>query len=132
AARQTDVHVQAIRMKSTSLIATVLLGLFVLVGLASAQIAVVPARIVDKTEAEKWREDLRFMAEEMPKYHRNLFHQMTREQFQTAVAKLYERIPALARNQIIVEMARIVALVGDGHTNLSPTRDPKVGFRTLP
>ena len=119
-------------MKSTSLIATVLLGLFVLVGLASAQIAVVPARIVDKTEAEKWREDLRFMAEEMPKYHRNLFHQMTREQFQTAVDKLYERIPALARNQIIVEMARIVALVGDGHTNLSPTRDPKVGFRTLP
>jgi hypothetical protein len=29
-------------------------------------------------------------------------------------------------------MARIAALVGDGHTNIAPTRDPKIGFRTLP
>src|ERR1044071_1096308 len=27
---------------------------------------------------------------------------------------------------------RIAALVGDGHTNVSPTRDPKIGFHTLP
>ncbi len=85
-----------------------------------------------KTEAEKWREDLRFMAQEMPKRHKDLFHQMTRQQFETAIKNLDARIPQLARNQIIVEMARIVAMVGDGHTNLYPTRDPKVGFRVLP
>lgn len=87
---------------------------------------------LDKAEAEKWREDLRYMAEEMPKRHNNLFHTMTREQFETAVKRLDERIPQLARHQIIVEMARIVAMVGDGHTSIAPTRDPKIAFRSLP
>ncbi|HEX8097437.1 MAG TPA: hypothetical protein VF507_05350, partial [Pyrinomonadaceae bacterium] len=88
--------------------------------------------VVDKGEAEKWREDLRYMAEEMPKRHRNLFHTMTREQFEGAVKRLNERIPSLSRHQIIVEVARIAAMVGDGHTNVAPTRDPKVGFRSYP
>ena len=84
------------------------------------------------SETDKWREDLRFMAAEMPKDHKNLFHTMTREQFESAVKKLDGRISSLARHQIIVEMARIVAMVGDGHTNMAPTRDPKIGFRTYP
>ncbi|HWS99037.1 MAG TPA: tetratricopeptide repeat protein [Pyrinomonadaceae bacterium] len=87
---------------------------------------------VDKAEAERWREDLRYMAEQMPLRHNNLFHTMPREQFETAVRRLNERIPQLARHQIIVEMARIAATVGDGHTNVAPTRDPKIGFRALP
>ena len=86
----------------------------------------------EKTEAEKWREDLRHMAEEMPRRHKNLFHTMTREQFEAAVRGLDARIPSLARHQIIVEMARIAAMVGDGHTNVAPTRDPKIAFRQLP
>ena len=40
--------------------------------------------------------------------------------------------PTLARHQVIVELARIVARVGDGHTNVAPTRDPKIGFHTYP
>ncbi len=92
----------------------------------------VKTAVVDKAEAERWREDLRYMAEQMPLRHANLFHTMTRQQFDTAVRKLDERIPQLARHQIIVEMARIAALVGDGHTNVAPTRDPKIGFRQLP
>ncbi len=83
-------------------------------------------------EARRWRADLRFMAEEMPRWHANLFHAMTRGQFEDAVRKLDERIPSLARHQIIFELARVVAMAGDGHTNVSPTRDPKIGFHTLP
>lgn len=100
---------------------------------AVAQVAHNPAGgVVSQAEAEKWRDDLRHMAREMEALHRNLFHTMTREQFEGAVRRLHERIPTLARHQIIVELARIVALVGDGHTNVAPTRDPKIGFRTLP
>jgi tetratricopeptide (TPR) repeat protein len=88
--------------------------------------------VVSQAEAEKWREDLRYMAREMEARHKNLFHTMTREQFEGAVRRLDERIPVLARHQIIVELARTAALVGDGHTNVAPTRDPKIGFRTLP
>ena len=65
------------------------------------------------------------MAQEMPRRHRNLFHTMTRAQFDAAVAALDERIPSLERHQIIVEMARIAAMVGDGHTNVAPTRGPE-------
>ena len=82
--------------------------------------------------AEQWRADLRFLAEEMPRQHKNLFHTMTREQFESALKKLDSQIPNLSRQQIIVEMARIVAMVGDGHTNISPARDPRIDFRTLP
>jgi len=88
---------------------------------------------VDKAEAEKWREDLRYMAEEMPKRHQNLFHAMTREQFEAAVKSLDERIPTLARHQIIVEFSRIVAMVEDGHTSIAGlSTDPKIGFRSYP
>jgi tetratricopeptide (TPR) repeat protein len=90
------------------------------------------AAAVDQAEAERWREDLRHMAREMEARHKNLFHTTTRGQFEGAVRRLHERIPALARHQIVVELARIAASVGDGHTNVAPTRDPKIGFRTLP
>lgn len=88
--------------------------------------------VVSQAEAEKWREDLRHAAREMEARHKNLFHTTTREQFEGAVKRVHERIPTLARHQIIVELARIAALIGDGHTNVAPTRDPKIGFHTLP
>ncbi|HEY7543309.1 MAG TPA: tetratricopeptide repeat protein [Blastocatellia bacterium] len=108
--------------------ATVLL----LCALVCASTATSSAQQTDKTEAEKWREDLRLMAREMPRLHKNLFHTMTREQFEAAVKKLDERIPALARHQIIVEMMKIVAMVGDGHTSINPFFDPNLGFRYYP
>ena len=88
---------------------------------------------ISAAEAEKWREDLRYLAEEMPKRHRNLFHSMTREQFEGAVKNLHERIPTLTRNQIIVELTRLVAMVKDGHTSIAGLMsDPKIGFRSYP
>ena len=87
---------------------------------------------VTPDEARQWREDLHFAAHEMENMHKNLFHSITREQFTAMVDALDAKIPTLERHQIIVEMAKIAAAVGDGHTNISPTRDPKIGFRTLP
>jgi tetratricopeptide (TPR) repeat protein len=99
-------------------------------GQAAAQGAGV--RAVDAAEAARWREDLRYAAAEMRARHQNLFHALTPARFEAAVGELDARIPKLARHQIIVELARIAALVGDGHTNVYPTRDPKIGFHTLP
>jgi ABC-type xylose transport system substrate-binding protein len=95
----------------------VLLGVAFFGPVALAQTDKQLVAAVDANEAQRWREDLRYMSEEMPKQHRNLFHTMTQQQFQNAVSKLNERIPSLARHQIIVEMTRIVAMVGDGHSN---------------
>src|ERR1700693_5875700 len=83
------------------------------------------------TEAAQWREDLRYFAEQAPQVHRNLFHSVTHEEFETAVKSLDQRIPTLSRNQIIVELARIVALIGDGHTYVD-LQAPPTGFRHYP
>ena len=86
----------------------------------------------DTASVRQWREDLAYLARELPRRHKNLFHTMRREQFDSALAVLDRKLPTLARHQVIVELARIVARVGDGHTNVAPTRDPKIGFRTYP
>lgn len=94
--------------------------------LAAWACALVPAgalpagRALPPEQAAAWREDLRFMARE------------SRTQFVARVAALEADMPALERHQVIVAMAKIVAAVDDGHTNIYPTRDPEIGVRTLP
>src|SRR5215218_5787207 len=111
-------------------IACLAIVLAVFSSVSVSQTAAAPA--VAKIDAEKWRTDLKFMASEMEIRHKNLFHTMSREKFEAAVNALDRRIPTLSRDQIIVEMMRIVAMVGDGHSNIYPTRDAKIGFRSLP
>src|SRR5215207_306583 len=124
---------RSIRMLRFSLPSLRVLLCLLLCALPSFAQSVNPANVVvSQAEAEKWREDLRHMAREMEARHKDLFHTTTREQFAGAVKRLHERIPTLARHQIVVELARIAASVGDGHTNVAPTRDPKIGFRALP
>src|SRR5947209_4917328 len=83
-------------------------------------------------EARDWQEDLRFMAKQMPEMHKNLYHSISAQDFSKRIAALDADIPTLTRAEVVVEMAKIVAAVGDGHTNIYPTRDPKIGFHTLP
>lgn len=102
-------------------------------GLALALVGVAhQAQALPDTDAAYWREDLRYMAAELPKVHKNLFHSMTRAQFDNAVRELDQRIPSLTREQVIVEMARVVAMVGDGHTQMGLAWDPKIGFHQYP
>jgi len=72
------------------------------------------------------------MVKEMQRTHKNLYHSISAETFAAMVQALDAKIPSLTRAEVIVEMAKIVAAVGDGHTNIYPTRDPKIGFHTLP
>jgi tetratricopeptide (TPR) repeat protein len=81
---------------------------------------------LDQTAIERWRADLRYLAEQLPARHENLFAAMTREQFEQAVRRLDERIPSLTEQQIFVEMTRIVARVEDGHTRI--LKEEQAGF----
>ena len=51
------------------------------------------ARPQDGLEATKWREDLAVLREQMPKNHGNLFHTMTRAQFDRALDALEAALP---------------------------------------
>jgi hypothetical protein len=97
-----------------------------------ADLQVASEQPLDTAFVRQWREDLTYIARELPRRHKNLFHAWRREQFDSAMAALDRKLPTLARHQVIVELARIVAQVGDGHTNIAPTRDPRIGFHTYP
>jgi hypothetical protein len=67
---------------------------------------------------EEWQRDLRYFAEQLPKRHKNLYHAVSREQFERDVADLEAAIPALQDHEIIVRLQQIAARVGDGHTGV--------------
>lgn len=91
-----------------------------------------PAAAQPTLTPAQWRADLRFMAAQMEKRHADLYHNISRKDFAAAVADLDRRIPTLQRHEIIVGMMRLAAMVGDGHTNVSPLKDKAFGFRSLP
>src|SRR5262245_65243466 len=86
--------------------------------ICSVSSSAVAQQKLDQAAVEQWRADLRYLAEELPKRHKNLFAAMTREQFEQAVKRLDERIPSVSAPQIFVELTRIVARAEDGHTRL--------------
>lgn len=67
---------------------------------------------------EKWREDLRFLAAELPKRHKNAFHRISQAQFEKLISDLDAKIPTLSNEEIVLNLVRITAQIGDGHTGL--------------
>jgi hypothetical protein len=66
----------------------------------------------------QWRDDLQFLARELPKRHANAFHFTSRARFDASVAELDRKLPELDARRIYVGMMRIVNSIGDGHTYL--------------
>jgi len=110
----------------------VLLLLVALAGPGASGAAHGAPAAADTAELRRWSEDLDFLAREMPARHANLFHSVRREGFDSSLAAIRSRLPALERHQVIVELMRLAASVGDGHTNVSPWRDTAIAFHRLP
>ncbi len=80
----------------------------------------------------QWREDLAMLAAELPQRHPDAFTRITPHQWDSATAALESRLPRMNRNEILVELHRLVALIGDAHTSLNPAFDPALGMRYYP
>ena len=104
----------------------------VLLSLAAPNAQAQSTSPLDPAEVRGWREDLAVLRAEMPARHANLFHVMTRAQFDSALQAIDQTLPRIARHQVIVELQKLCALVGDGHTNVSPWRDSSAVFHQLP
>jgi hypothetical protein len=65
---------------------------------------------------EQWQQDLAFLSLSISSKHPNPFHAISEESFGSRVDKLHEKIPNLNDDEIIVEMAALVAMLQDGHT----------------
>jgi hypothetical protein len=81
-------------------------------------------------EVATWRADVRQLARELPARHPAPFLRMTRGQWDSAASSLDRRLPTLRRNQILVGILQLVALVGDAHTAVEP--DTSLGLRYYP
>ncbi len=71
---------------------------------------------LSSAEAQAWRQDLDYLAAELPKRHKDLYYRLDRVKFTTAVGDLRDRIPSLNRDEVISGFAFIVALPRDAHT----------------
>src|SRR5260370_12576641 len=81
--------------------------------------AVVPLAADSTTlTAEQWRNDLAYLAKELPSRHKNAFASVTRADFEKQVADLDSRIPKLSEMEIRAGLLKIIASVGDGHTSI--------------
>ena len=79
-----------------------------------------------ETRDGKWRQDIAYLAAELPKIHGNLFQNLRQEDFDAAIADLDGEIPRLDEAEIAVSIARIAARAADAHTRLEfpPDRYP--------
>jgi hypothetical protein len=77
---------------------------------------------------EKWEEDLVFAHEVLREKHPSPFEQLTPEEMQAEFDELISRLPELDHHGVIVDLARIVARVEDGHTRLTLPLGPGVDF----
>ena len=66
-----------------------------------------------------WRNDLNQLATELPVLHKNLFFNQNPEYFFNEIDSLIARLPELDNPQIVMEIARIVATIGDAHTSVT-------------
>jgi len=92
--------------------------------------ATTPATPVTAEWVQRWRDDLRFVAETLPRVHANLFHTVSPVRFQAALDSLAIRVPAMSHAQITVALAGVISLIGDGHTRLTLPFDSAADFFT--
>jgi hypothetical protein len=81
---------------------------------------------------EKWRWDLAFFIRRMEQMHWDLYARVAREQFRDEVNRLASDAAGLTDDQVRARLMRILALVGDGHTNLAGALDGETTVRRMP
>jgi hypothetical protein len=91
---------------------------------------VLSAQTPRRADAAGWRADLRLLARELPKRHPAPFANVTAAQWGSAVIRLDRRLATLTQSQRLVALLRLVALIGDAHTNVEP--DSALGLRYYP
>jgi hypothetical protein len=65
---------------------------------------------------EEWREDIAEYIDFLKATHIDLFHSVSEDEFEMALASLVESVPESSDYDLAMEMSALAALIGDGHT----------------
>lgn len=68
---------------------------------------------------EKWINDIAYIEKALPKVHKNLYFNISKEEFIGQLEDLKKKVPAFSDDQIEIELSKIIASVGDSHTGSS-------------
>lgn len=80
--------------------------------------------INEKDRIKNWTEDLKFLKEELPKKHKNLFFNITKEKFNESMDEIIHNVSNLNDYLIIYSLKEVFAQIGDSHTDfISPLPD---------
>ena len=102
--------------------------LVILVYLASSRGRLLPAfwrlpaphpRPAESRE-ERWRQDLDYLAGQLPRLHVNAYHTLPQAEFERAARELDAALPGLNDRQASIELVRLVARIDDAHTRAIP------------
>ncbi|MBO9588529.1 S41 family peptidase [Devosia sp.] len=84
-----------------------------------------PPEMVDLTTAQ-WFEDLDRLTEILTQEHAAPFHRIAREEFEREVTRVRAAIPDLDGIGVALELRKLGALIGDGHTQVALPHNPRL------
>src|SRR5579863_4942281 len=73
-----------------------------------------------------WKDDILQLKEFLQSKHINLYHHTPKREFDKEFESVLKKLDNLNDQQIIIEITRLVALAGDGHTSFFPAQDQKM------
>lgn len=74
--------------------------------------------IKDSNRNERWEKDLKFVKNELPKKHKNLFFSKPEKEFEKEMNELIGKVKEYNDDEIKAELAKIITSVNDSHTSL--------------
>jgi hypothetical protein len=81
----------------------------------------------------QWREDINYIATELPARHKEFYQLISKDTFDRSIAELNRDVPQLSDSEIILRLTRLVASLGVAHTCLElPSGTEKCAFRVYP
>ena len=72
----------------------------------------------DMEFANEWDEDIYHFAKNLEDNHIDLFHQLSKEEFDGMITNLRSQSATLTEGQILVELSKILSKIGDSHTQM--------------
>ncbi|KEO88658.1 hypothetical protein EH31_17030 [Erythrobacter longus] len=76
----------------------------------------------------KWTEDIAIYQAQLEANHIDLFHTISREEFERQLVRLRADLPNRSDAEILAELMRLTRLVGDGHTSMPLWNTPQPRF----
>lgn len=67
-------------------------------------------------QVANWTSDINFFQTQLERNHINLYHSVSKKDFESELSGLKRSLPNYNKYQVMVEMMRITRLIGDGHT----------------